>query len=347
MPLRAFFSLHRDELLRACKSELSGESSIEELARELCELLEPVASQEGTRSAAHGHALLGQDPAVRRARVNIEQLARRSRIPVLFLGEMGSGRRHSAGLLHAGTYPEGEFFELRNKEQLTQLERKIAALRLPSSALAVGGMSVFVPELGEASKPVQAFVSTLLGEHGLRLRLIAASRLPLTHACREGALRSDLMFGFSTTVELPNLRDRLADLPLLIGHFCARDSQRGAAALTFSDAALLALQAHAWPGNLTELRQLVERLQRLDAPGVIEPQHLTELGHRRSALVVKLPATGIDMADLERGLLLQALALTDNNRSRAARLLGLTRDQIRYRLSKLELTAESDGESAP
>lgn len=344
MSLRDFFASHREELLRACSSELRSKTNVEQLARELCELLEVSSGAKEPHSERAVQSLLGDDPAIKRVRSTIEQLARRSRIPVLFQGEVGTGKRLSARLLHAATYPDGELFELRSSDQLPLLERKLAALRVPSSGPAMGGISVFVHELSDASKAVQATLAKALGEHGLRLRLMASSHVPLAHACREGLLRSDLVFGFSTIVELPNLRDRLADLPVFLEHFAAQSSDGRGTPLKFSAAALEALTAHAWPGNLTELSQLVQRLQGLEAPGTIEPQHLTDLGHRRSGLVVNLPPSGIDLAKLERDLLQQALALTDNNRSRAARLLGLTRDQIRYRMSKMELEAAADGE---
>jgi DNA-binding NtrC family response regulator len=342
MSLRDFFSQHREELLRACESELNRETNVEQLARELCDLLEQPAPQIERQTDAH--ALLGEDCAITKIRVTIGHLARRSRIPVLFLGEVGTGKRRSARLLHASTYPDGEFFELRDTQQLALLEQKLAALRVPSSALAVGGMSVHIPELAETSKAVQAVLAQILRDHSLRLRLSASARQPLTQACRAGLLRSDLVFGFSTTVELPNLRDRTSDLPLLLAHFASQSSSASSMPLAFSDAALVALAAHQWPGNLTELSQLVERLLGLDKPGTIEPQHLSDLAPRRSGMVVNLPPSGIDLADLERDLLIQALALSDNNRSRAARLLGLTRDQIRYRLNKLELDSTGDGE---
>jgi len=339
MSLRDFFSLHREELLRACKTELDGKTNIEQLARELSELLDQATSEDQPESAPNALALLGEDAAIKRVRAALEQLTHRSRIPVLFLGEVGTGKRHAARLLHESTYPDGEFFELKNDGQLPLLERRLAALRVPSSRQAIGGLSVFVNELSEASRATQAVLARLLAEHGLRFRLLASSRLPLAHACREGLLRSDLAFGFSTVVELPNLRDRVTDLPLLLAHFDAHGERGSRAPLVFSEAALLALASHPWPGNLLELSQLVERLQRLGEPGPIEPLHLTELGHRRSGMVVNLPPNGIDLANLERELLLQALTLADNNRTRAARLLGLTRDQIRYRMGKLEMAS--------
>src|SRR6478609_4053997 len=273
MSLRDFFSLHREELLSACRSESNCETNVEQLAHELCDLLE-LSSTSATESQTDAHALLGEDPAVRKIRVTIGQLARRSRVPILFLGEVGTGKRHSARLLHASTYPDGEFFELHDSQQLASLEQKLCALRVPSSALAIGGLSVHVRELAETSKAVQAALAQLLRDHSLRLRLTASSRQSLTHACREGTLRSDLVFGFSTTVDLPSLRDRTADLPLLLAHFAAQSANGLGVPLVFSDTAMRAMAAHSWLGNLSELAQLVERLQRLDELGTIELQHL-------------------------------------------------------------------------
>ncbi|MET0792474.1 MAG: helix-turn-helix domain-containing protein [Polyangiaceae bacterium] len=342
MSLREFFALHRAELLRASKSELNGETELEQRARELCALLDAPSALEPPDRGSGRETLFGDDLAIRRARASIEQLARRSRIPVLFLGEVGSGKRRSAWLLHACTYPDGEIFELQNDEQLPLLERKLSALRAPSSALAIGGLSIYVHELGDTSRAVQAALARLLRERGLQCRLMATSQRPLAHACRAGFLRSDLVFDFSATVELPSLRERLADLPQLLEHLASRTGSP----LVFSDAALEALMNHTWPGNLIELSRLVERLQRLHGVATIGLEHLTELGQEGSGYMLKLTPNGIDLAELERQLLLQALALTDNNRTRAARLLGLTRDQIRYRLAKIELPLGAAEEGA-
>src|SRR6188768_109214 len=161
MSLRDFFSLHREELLRACKTELDGKTNIEQLARELSELLEQPTTADQPESAANTLALLGEDAAIKRVRAAIEQLTHRSRIPVLFLGEIGTGKRHAARLLHASTYPDGEFFELKNDGQLPLLERRLAALRVPSSRQAIGGLSVFVNALSEASRATQAVLARL------------------------------------------------------------------------------------------------------------------------------------------------------------------------------------------
>lgn len=345
MSLRDFFQEHRQELLRACRQDPTGDRSVERLARELCDLLdEQVSSNDVESKTGAPRRLVGEDPAIGNARASITRLARRSRLPVLFLGEVGTGKRHCAQLLHAATYPDGEFLELNHNEPLLLLERKLATLRVPSSSAAMGGISLYIHELTDSSTTVQALVAKLLRDHTLRLRLIASSRIPLTHACREGALRSDLAFGFANVVELPALRDRLGDLPALIEHFARSGAGGRGTPLVFSDSAMEALAGHVWPGNLTELSQFIERLQNGNPGRVIQPEDLTELSQRRSGMVVKIPPNGIDLARLERDLLLQALALADNNRSRAARLLGLTRDQIRYRLSKLDLASCDEAE---
>jgi len=83
---------------------------------------------------------------------------------VLFFGEVGTGKHRSAQLLHARTYPDGEFLELNGNEQLPLLEQKLAALRVSSSASAMGGVSVYVDELNDASKSVQATLAKLVRE---------------------------------------------------------------------------------------------------------------------------------------------------------------------------------------
>ena len=325
MSLREFFSVHRQELLRACRSDQNARASIEEFAKELCELSEqPVWGSAPHRAIAH--ELVGESPAIRRVRLSIEQVTRRSRMPVLLLGEVGTGKRRSARFLHAATYPDGELFELQEVQQLPVLERMLAAMRSRSSALAIGGLSVFVNELSEAPERVQAAFAKLMGEHTLPLRLVASSRRPLAHACREGLLRADVLIGPMTTIELPNLRDRLADLRPLLAYFESEGANPAQPALAFSDEAFSLLAAYPWPGNLIELAGVVKRLQALEAPGTIQAHHLADLGQVSSG-IASLPPGSVDPANVERESLLQALMRTDNNRSRAPRLLGSTRDR--------------------
>lgn len=293
--------------------------------------------QDTTRSESL--ALLGDAPAITRIRTSIDQLSRRSRAPVLILGEFGTGKRHCARVLHAATYPEGEFFEL-DDSGFAELDRRLEALRARSSAQSAVGLTVYVHELTQTSAAVQLRLSKLLQEQSLQFRVIASSSRGLGQASKEGLLRSELVFRFPSELELPPLRDRLSDLGRMVQHFAEQSAARaGSAAIEFSDAALSRMREHQWPGNLTELANFVERMFQEFGPGVLEASDLPELGDRPSGMVFHLPPTGIDFAELERELLMQALALAQNNQTRAAGLLGLTRDQIRYRLSKFEILA--------
>jgi transcriptional regulator with PAS, ATPase and Fis domain len=170
------------------------------------------------------------------------------------------------------------------------------------------------------------------------VRVIAATNRNLEHAVEVGLLREDLYYRLRVLpVRVPPLRERLRDIPLLAAHFIESFNQafhkrvRG-----LSRGALDRLSAHGWPGNIRELKNVIERAMLLtdndqltehDLPAslaqTVAPSHRFEL-----------PAAGLDLAELERDLLQQALRRSGGNQSRAARLLGLTRHQLRYRLAK-------------
>lgn len=347
MSLRDFITSHRAELLQACETELNAGMTAARLGSQFTELLgsflllqEPPAAP---AAKSNEIALLGAHARITRVRTGLDQLSRRSRTPVLLLGEFGTGKRHCARVLHDATYPHGELFELSGAEGLPDLERRVARLRTRSSAEAVSGLTVYIHAINESAPQVQTQVGKLLQEQGLQLRVIASSTRPLTQACREGQLRSDLVFGFPTVIELPPLRERTGDIAELVEHFAALLAAPQGAPLTFSEGALRKLQQHGWQGNVTELRNLVQRLTQDLPGGLVDEASLPELGEPSTVARFSLPPTGVDLAELERELLTQALAMADNNQSRAARLLGLTRDQIRYRLAKFDLLQTAPG----
>jgi len=257
----------------------------------------------------------------------------------MFVGEFGTGKRHGARLLHASTYPDGDFFELVNALHLDELERRVTALRSRTSADSTAGLTVYVHELTEAPAAIQLRLSQLLSEQGLSFRVVASSSRDLAQAVRAGSLRSDLMFRFASTLELPPLRDRKSDIPLLTRHFASLIASRhGTAPTVFEQSALDRMAEHGWPGNLTELVNLVDHVYREFGPVSVDRDEIPELGERQSGMVFHLPHTGIDFAQLERELLTQALDIAQSNQTRAACLLGLTRDQLRYRLAKFDIT---------
>jgi DNA-binding NtrC family response regulator len=159
-----------------------------------------------------------------------------------------------------------------------------------------------------------------------------------------GTFRPDLYYRLRVVpLEVPPLRERGDDVRLLTHVFVQRfREETGRPELTISEAALRLLGSHGWPGNVRELKNAVERAvllcegHVLDAPDfdVVRPQP-TIPGH------FSLPAEGVDLEQLEIHLLRQALERSGGNRTRAAALLGMNRDQIRYRILKFDLEADA------
>jgi DNA-binding NtrC family response regulator len=348
MLLHELMAFYRNEIIAACESELRASNRSGSLAQyinqhfdSILKMLEQDSDFTAalpTESALPTLELLGGGAAMTRVRLGIDQLSRRSRAPVMLIGEFGTGRRHVARALHARTYPDGDFFELVGASRLDELERRVKALHTCTSSESTAGLSVYVHELTEAPAVVQLALAQLMPEQGLRLRVIASSSRPLAQAVREGALRSDLLFLFPHALELPPLRDRKEDIALLAAHFAGLLAKRhGRAPMLFEQSAIERMVEHDWPGNLTELLSLVERLWEDFGVARIGREEIPDLGERQSGAVFHLPRTGIDFAQLERELLTQALTIAESNQTRAASLLGLTRDQLRYRLAKFDI----------
>lgn len=357
MSLHQIVAAHRREILEACNKAVPGDVGGEQVARyasvlfdEILHFLESAIVEEpNDRSQSNSeitgefhevdkNALLGTSAQMRRVRTAIEQLVRRSRTALLLVGEFGSGKRQCARALHAATFPDGEFFEL-NVERSAELDSRINALRSLASPQAAAGLTVYVHELTGMPAPVQLKLSHLLSEQSLNFRLIVSSSRALAQAAREGLVRSELAFRFPNQVELPPLRERLEDLAELSSHFAAlAASRRGSSPTLLGQSALDRMRDYTWPGNLAELANVMEQLTESFGPALVEADDLPQLDERPSGFHFHLPANGIDFSELERELLRQALAMASNNQTRAASLLGLSRDQLRYRLAKFEIS---------
>jgi transcriptional regulator with PAS, ATPase and Fis domain len=175
------------------------------------------------------------------------------------------------------------------------------------------------------------------------VRVIAATNVNLEERVAEGRFRADLFFRLNVVrVVVPPLRDHLEDVPTLTAHFIARFNQelkrtvRGVSA-----PAMEMLKAYHWPGNVRELRNVIERAFILHAGAEeIRPEHLTpELRKstptkRAEKLVPNVGDEGLVLDDVERKLIGEAMERASGNQSKAARLLGVSRDTLRYRLKK-------------
>jgi len=171
--------------------------------------------------------------------------------------------------------------------------------------------------------------------------VIAATNRSLQEEVKKGRFREDLYYRLNVmAVPLPPLRDRREDVPLLLNHYIDsfntefRKKVRGV-----SPGALTALKNYGWPGNVRELRNAVERAMLLTDGTELREEHFPMLGTQESGFSteVGLPAAGINLEELERSLVVQALERSGWNQTKAATLLGLNRDQIRYRIEKFKL----------
>lgn len=172
------------------------------------------------------------------------------------------------------------------------------------------------------------------------VRIIAASNTDLNTQIAEGTFRLDLYFRLNVVpLQLPPLAERIGDIEILVNHFIKLfEHELSISAPQFSDRAIKTLKAYPWPGNIRELRNLCKRLCILLAGKVIEPENLpaefSVAAPSKCLPTFTLPLTGLDLENLEASLIKQALDLTKGNRSKSARMLGLTRDTLLYRMQK-------------
>ena len=212
---------------------------------------------------------------------------------------------------------------------------------------------MFLDEIGEMVPALQAKLLRFLEEKAFKrvggsadirvdVRVIAATNRNLEEEVRAGRFRADLFYRLNVLpIHLPPLRAHPDDLPPLVNFYIDtfnrefKKQVRGVSA-----AAMRALSAYGWPGNIRELRNAVERAMLLAEHTILDTKDFPIVGAAREQISngFELPPTGVDLEQIERSLVLQALTRSEWNQTRAATLLGLNRDQIRYRIEKFNLT---------
>jgi DNA-binding NtrC family response regulator len=240
------------------------------------------------------------------------------------------------------------------------------------------GGTLFLDEVGELSLAAQAKLLRVLQEgeierlggeqvRKINVRLVAATNVDLQQAVESGRFRRDLFYRLNVyPIHIPPLRERISDIPLLVEAMIERfQSLHGKKIAGISDKAMLALKAYRWPGNVRELENMIERGVIL-APnhGTIEAEHLfagngseearahilgtsggleEKSGETHADLADALLERGVPLESFERLVLQRAVERARGNLSAAARLLGLTRPQLSYRLRKEGGTANDKG----
>ena len=214
------------------------------------------------------------------------------------------------------------------------------------------GGTVFLDEIGEMLPLLQAKLLRFLEEKSFKrvggtadvkvdVRVIAATNRSLQEEVKKGRFREDLFYRLNVmAVPLPPLRDRADDVPRLLNHYIDifnTEFRKKISGVTAG--ALKALQAYPWPGNVRELRNAVERAMLLTEGSELIEAHFPVLAaaHAELSPGMGLPAGGINLEELEHSLVVQALERSGWNQTKAATLLGLNRDQIRYRIEKFKL----------
>jgi DNA-binding NtrC family response regulator len=288
---------------------------------------------------------------------------------ILILGESGTGKSliarafHERGIrsnrpfmeIDCTTLPENLIeSELFGHEQGAFTDAKNTKRGLLE--VAADGV-VFLDEIGELAPATQAkFLGALETRRfkrvggvvsiPLRATIVAATNRDIKQEVKSGKFREDLYFRLNVIpIRLPSLRERKEDILELATHFLSRFSKTiGCSRKAISGQAMNRLIEYSWPGNVRELRNVMERLTILSAEDVISisdlPPEICYANVLNSSMdgsdVAKypLPENGLDLLAVERSLLTQAITRTRGNQSAAARLLGLTRYQFRYRFEK-------------
>ncbi len=303
--------------------------------------------------------LLGEHPGVKGILSTIGTVAKTS-VPVLITGESGTGKEIVARLLHEKSDRRRQRIVALNcaalprdviENELFGHEREAytgaASSRDGAFDLAHGG-TLFLDEIGEMHHQVQAKLLRVIEQQSFRrlggnqdvsvnVRIIAATNRHIPTALHEGTLREDLYYRLSVVeIHLPPLRERRTDIRLLAEHFVnlfCEKHQTGHKCL--SGDSLSCLEMYDWPGNVRELRNVLESAVLMCQGEEIQPAQLTQRVTSATSLAncVNIPL-GTNLEAAERLFILQTLAMTGQNKSLAARILGLSRKSLYDRLAR-------------
>ncbi len=325
------------------------------------------------------HGLVGATPAMRRLYERIEA-AGSVRGTILIVGESGTGKELVARAIHECSRTPGAPFVALNCAAIPRdlIESELfgykrgafsgAAVDYPGLFRAAEGGTLFLDEITEMSPATQSKLLRALQERTVRpvgsthevpfdVRVIASTNRDPQAASRSGQLREDLYYRLEVNViEVPPLRERLADIPLLVEHFIALFNRRLARATPVAGVeaqALEAMRRYSWPGNVRELSNAIESaftfgtsdtIRLADLPAAVSgAAGLTEVVQGSApAQSAQHHSAGdgggsLSFADTERDLIHRALAATGGNKYRAAKLLGISRKRLYARLRRYDI----------
>ncbi len=339
---------------------------VEELRTKLDRLVHSIETdqenrllREQLRSRPGFGEFVGISPRMQRVYKLIQKVAQHS-YPVLILGESGTGKELVARSIHFSGPRKNKPFAPVDCSSLvpTLIESELfgyvrgaftGAQHSKQGLLeAAGEGTLFLDEIGDLPIDLQAKLLRALQEHeikpvgsteriGIRARVIAATNRDLEAAIRTGAFRQDLYFRLNVVqIKLPPLRERKADIPLLVNAFLEKFSDAGRPIHTISEDAMRRIMAYDWPGNIRELENAIERAVALGSGPILHvgdlPSNLQYTSTEKHSDVDEL----VPLDALERRAIFRALRETSGDKLAAARLLGIGKTTLYRKLKQYE-----------
>jgi two-component system response regulator AtoC len=311
-------------------------------------------------------AIIGSSSAMQAIKALLARVAGSPASTVLLTGETGTGKDLAAKTIHYNSDRARRPFvnitmsalpeQLLESELFGHERGAFTDARQQKRGLleTADGGTVFLDEIGEMTAGLQARLLRFLEEKTFKrvggladtrvdVRVIAATNRNLEQEVSQGKFREDLFYRLQVMpIALPPLRERRGDIPLLASFYIDlfnREFKRHVRGV--SPDALKMLEQYQWPGNIRELRNAIERAMLLVEHEWLQPGDFTTLTRSVTPAEFKLPAEGISLDEVERQLLVQALERSGGNQTQAGQLLGINRDQVRYRIEKFGLTVKS------
>ena len=331
---------------------------------EVVAYVERLATVRSASARASAEGLVGRAPAFNQALSAVQRVAP-SMLPVLLLGESGTGKELFARAVHeASPRAHGPFVvvdcsgltETLFESELFGHEKGAftgANTRKPGLVETAKGGTLFLDEMGDVPLSMQVKLLRLIESGSFRrvgaiesqqadFRLVAATHKPLSQMVADGRFRQDLFYRISAfPIPLPPLRERAADIPMLVDSFLQRGGGQKHR-ISVEPRALARLQAHDWPGNIRELRNVLERARLFADDGIVRADHLPEslglgLPGGPSPGPASAPPAALRRAEIDDAALRALAERTPGTRKDLARAAGLSERTLYRRLKQLGL----------
>ena len=318
----------------------------------------------------HFDCLVGESPQMKKIYDLIRRVAT-TKTNILVSGESGTGKELVARAIHGQSQRQGKAFVVINCAGIpeTLIESELFGYRkgaftganTDKAGLfeAADGGTVFFDEIGELTPAIQVKLLRMIQEktftriggteeRTVDVRFISATNKNLEEEVMEGGFREDLFFRLNVIeIPVPPLREREGDLPILAHYFSKKYAKElGKDIKKVSTYAMDILGQYSFPGNVRELENIIERSVALETSNIVLPQSLTlsnfkkvRTGKNRRHTDLGSDGIKLDMliADIEREYILKAMEMAHGSKQRAAELLGVTIDSLKYRLAKFDL----------